>query len=174
MKTFGKFLFMTALAAVFFSCSNDDNEGNLPKDPKPETINIFYSYENTAEFFQYVDVEITYLDGNGVEKKGELTDNAWKYETSVDYKSAPTNYACTIFLKRKNVELPTSSIKMKSLGSYRFHVNSTYDDGQNYPVGSPNIDKLSSEGNYKPEILSQIPAEGMTIPYTFTLDKSKK
>lgn len=136
MKNFAKFLLMFALVGLFFSCEKDDNGENDNQDPLPTHIKISYSYENTADFFRYVNTEVTYLDKNGVEKKESVKNNKWSYEETLEYKSAPTNYACKLFLTKTGVEPETEKCSMMGYGHFNVVVSAIYADGNTKNLGS--------------------------------------
>lgn len=171
MKIFGKILLLSALLTGFYSCESDDNGGVIP-ETKPESVLISYSYENSADFFRYVDVEVTYLDINGKEHTEILANNTWKYEESVKYAAAPKSYACKITLKKKGVTPESETFECQGFGSYSFNVSCVHDDGNTYPFGptvrhSSNSKAINAEG-----FLGLIPDEGKLLyEYTYTPEK---
>lgn len=172
MKKFSTIFLLTALTALFFACSSDDD--NLPEEPKPVSVKISYFYENTADFFRYVNAEITYLDKNGKEQKEVLnsTKTSWKYEETINYASAPKDYACKIILKKTGTEPEKETCKFQGYGSYAMTVDAIYSDGETYILG-PIVEKrtTASENNIV-KALETIPATGKEVyNYTYTLNK---
>lgn len=163
---------MTVLAAVFCSCSSDD--GDEPKGPQPASVKIHYFYENTAEFFRYVNAEITYFDKNGKQQQTVLntTNTSFKYEETVSYASAPKDYACKIVLKKTGVEPEAETCKFQSFGSYTVSVNVINDDGQTSGTGSSIEHPVAAKENNIVKMLELIPAEGKVVfDYAYTLKK---
>lgn len=172
MKCFSKLFLVIALAAVFFSCSSDD--GDSLQDPKPEEVVISYFYENTADFLRYANVEVIYLDKNGKEQTVVLNSSnpSFKYEESVRYASAPTNYACKFVVKKSGVQPETETCKAQGYGSYRVSVKALLDDGASVNVGKTNERLASAKENDIKKMLEGIPDAGMVVyEYTHTLNK---
>lgn len=172
MRIFSKLILVTVLAAVFCSCSSDD--GDEPQGPKTISVKISYFYENTAEFFRYVNAEITYLDKHGREQQTVLNSSktSFKYEETVDYASAPKDYACKFVLKKTGVEPETESCKFQGLGSYGVSVSAVKDNGESYMLGSSMYRPADAKENNIVKALQLIPAEGkVEYDYAYTLNK---
>lgn len=170
MKLLSKLLVLALIPVVVCSCDKENGGNGDINEPKPVSVKISYSYENTADFFSLFDVDIEYLDANGATKKATFTNNAWKYEANVDYDKAPANYRCKITVRKKGVEPEDRTYKFMGLGSYKLKAVTIKDDNNEYPLG-PSVDKTTTTAEMKhlSEYLERISDEGVLVyDYNYT------
>lgn len=97
MKLFGKFLMIAAVAFTTISC---ETEGVGKEDDKaPHTLKLKYSYQNTEDFYDLMNVRVEYIDIEGSLISTTITEN-WEYEQTISYDKAPKEYKCTIYAVR--------------------------------------------------------------------------
>lgn len=173
MKLISKILMLAVLASAFCSCNKDNEGAPGVYVPKPVSVVISYSYENTADFFSLFDVDITYLDSNGREQKGTLTNNAWKYEATIDYDKAPANYKCKIIARKKGVEPEEGrTYSFMGLGSYVMKVFTINDDNNIYSFG-PSVENIKTTTGIRnlSEYLASFSDDGVLV-YDYEFSKN--
>lgn len=100
MKFFSKILLLAAIAGIFFSCQKDDDVTTSSE----KEVTISYSFTNTDDFFDLMNVSVEYIDATGALKKESITDD-WTYNKTVPYSSAPADYKCVVTYSSAYTEL---------------------------------------------------------------------
>lgn len=137
MKIFSKILMLAAIAGVFCSCKKD-GEGEGASSTTPKDVVISYSYSNTADFFELMNVGVEYIDKEGALRKETITKN-WSYNATVPYASAPKEYKFVVTYSASVQELEQPKDNYSFQSSFVASVYKVLADGETKSVGRQDI-----------------------------------
>lgn len=87
-------------AVTLTSCFGDDDDDN-PDDPSAiKTIIIDYHVDLSQTYYDFYDVDVTYLDEKGQPQTVRITET-WEYHREIKQANAPKNYALNVVLNPK-------------------------------------------------------------------------
>lgn len=131
MKIFSRILMLAALTSVMYSCETDVDDSDLSQTPKEVVMS--YSYSNTADFFELMNVSVEYMDAEGSLIKRDITEN-WKYEATVPYSSAPVEFKFSVTYSSAVTELEQPKEQYTLQGSFIGSVYKVFPDGSTMNV----------------------------------------
>lgn len=135
MKLFSKILVLAALVGVLFSCKKD---GGDKDNSSPKEVVMSYSYTNTPDFFDLMNVSVEYMDDKGSLVKKDITDN-WSYTATVPYASAPAEYKFVVTYSSAVSGLEQPKEKYTVQSSFKAKVYKVFPDGSTKNVGFQDI-----------------------------------
>lgn len=170
MKIFSKFLCLLLFAGAFISC-NKDSDGDVPSST-PKEVKISYSYSNTEDFFDLMNVTVEYLDSEGLLVTNTITSN-FSYEATVPYASAPEEYK--FIVKYSAVAQGLEQTKESYIFQKEFNASVTkvFSNGETQNVANMLLvdrNPLSMSGSKINEYLETVATE-KTIPFEASLEE---
>lgn len=169
MKLITKILMLAVMAGAFCSC--DADEDGKETLPVMERIKISYSYSNSQDYFDLMNVKVEYMDAEGTLKVETIT-KAWKYEAEVAYASAPTDYKFNVYVQASQTGLEQPKDQYKIQQEYTASVSAIMSDGKSKSLG---YITLPNQGNVVKDKINEYldlhKQEKLVCPFELTLEK---
>lgn len=164
---------LSLIAGAFISCDKDSDGDNTSSTPKE--VKISYSYSNTEDFFDLMNVSVEYLDSEGALQKKSIDKN-FSYEATVPYASAPKEYKFVVAYKAAVQGLEQPKEKYTFQQSFKASVSKVYPNGETKSVGYEAIVDNQPK-NFSGDAINDyltIREEELRLPFEVTLDGTSK
>lgn len=171
MKLINKLMMLALVAGVVCACEKDGDETGAG-DATPQEIKISYSYSNTDDFFELMNVSVEYLDKEGTLQVVTIEDD-WKYEATIPYASAPKEYKFVVKYSAAVQGLEETKENYTFQKAFNATVTKVFSNGETQNVANMLLvdhNPLSMSGSKINEYLETVATE-KTIPFEASLEE---